>query len=536
MRASPGTVAAWVAALAVVCATFLPYAWLDRHAPAGQVFSGLSTPLPDEASYLMWMGQHRDGALRVENRMTTDPHERFYGNPVWMVLGLASRVTGASLVATYHGGRAALAFLYLVLLWAALGRLVPDRRSAALAFALVAVGSGFGWLQDLGLPVESADTWMTELWSFPSLLHFPHFAASLALVAATLGAVARGLASGRRGPGIAAGLALALLVQVHPYTALTLSLALAVSWVLERRVAARGPAEAGIGTRPTSPTVTGGPVPIALAIAFAAFALAAAQVVSSPMLQAWARQNVMPSPPPWQYVAGFGFPGLMALVGFWRLTRDRAWTPALRLLAAWIAVAALLAYGAPVIPFERRCIEGVHIALAVFAALAIAPELARRSRGSAAILAAFVVVASAPGSIATALRECMTDNPGYVDADWPDLARAVHESAGDDGVLAAPRAGLYLAAFAGARVFIGHHEVTPQFGKRLRAVESFFSDPAPPDARTAFLAQARCRWVVTTPDTARALLGAGIPPSLVPRAAGSSWVLYGPEPKSPPAP
>jgi hypothetical protein len=223
----------------------------------------------------------------------------------------------------------------------------------------------------------------------------------------------------------------------------------------------------------------------------------------------------------------------MALLGVWRLSRDRAWTPSLRLLAAWIAVAALLAYGSPMIPFERRCIEGVHIALAVFAALAIAPELARRSRWSAAVLAAFVVVASAPGSIATALRECTADNPGYVDADWPDLARAVRASAGDDGVLAAPRAGLYLAAFAGARVFIGHHEMTPQFGKRLRAVESFFSDPAPADARTAFLAEARCRWVVTNPDTARALPGAGIPPVLVPRAAGSSWMLYGPQMQSP---
>ena len=529
-RPSIGNAIAWMAALLVVGATFLPYAWLDRNAPPGRVFSGLSTPIPDEASYLMWMGEHRDGALRVVNRMTTDPHEPFLGNPVWMVLGLASRATEASLVATYHAGRAVFGFLFLVALWAAFCRLLPDRRSAALAWALVAVGSGFGWLHDLGVPVGSADTWMTELWSFPSLMHFPHFAASLALVAATLGYLARGLASGRRGPGIPAGLFLALLVQVHPYTALTLALALAVSMGIERLVAARRRPGQGPDEGPWTTFLLRGPVPVALAIALPSFALAAAQVASSPMLQAWARQNAMPSPPPWEYVAGFGLPGLLAIAGAWRLTREHAWSPALRLLAGWIAVACLLAYASPILPFERRCIEGVHIALAAFAALAIAPELALRSRGTAVALAALVVLASAPGSVAAALRECTPDNPGYVDADWPDLYRAVRESTGDDGVLAAPRTGLFLAAFAGARVFIGHHEVTPDFAIRLRKVESFLSGPVSADARIAFLADARCRWVVTDPDTARTVLGPGSPPLLVPRANGSSWVLYGPAP------
>lgn len=325
---------AFVLAVAIALSTLLPFACLDASAPAGSVATGLDTNLPDQASYLMWIEQHRAGAFLASNRMTTEPVAPIAPNPAWLLLGGLARVTGAPPIVAYHVGRVVLAFLYLLALWRLALESLATPRAALLAFGCVAVGGGFGWLGDLGLPLRSSD-WMTEMWSYPSLLHYPHFALALLLVAKGLRRLVRSRRTGCARDAWMAGALLAVLVFVHPYTAATLAVALSIEVAL---MAAHGRATGTAEPNVLPATLRAlGP----LAAALGAFALHA---LTNPSLRQWSTQNVMTSPPPLEYALGLGFAGLAAAVALAASLAQREVSPNARLLALWVVAGFCLAY------------------------------------------------------------------------------------------------------------------------------------------------------------------------------------------------
>lgn len=509
---------AFVLAAAIALSTWLPFACLDAVAPTGSISSGLDTNLPDQASYLMWIEQHRAGAFLARNRMTTEPVAPIAPNPTWLLLGGLSRVTGLEPITAYHVGRVVLAFLYLLALWRLALEVLTTPRAALLAFGCVAVGGGFGWLCDLGLPLRSSD-WMTEMWSYPSLLHYPHFALALLLVAEGLRRLLRARRTGRARDGWLAGALLAALVFVHPYTAATLAVALAVEAAL-----------AAASTRwrdPNDPAVLPatlralGP----LAAALAAFALHA---LTNPSLRQWSTQNVMTSPPALEYVLGLGLAGLVAAATLAATLVRREVSPTTRLLAVWVAAGFGLAYADGLVPFARRCVEGLHVAVVLLAALGLRTRLEnlRARRGAVAVLVAWLAVA--PTTLAHATAECHPGNPGLVPSDWPALFLNVRASVGDDGVYSDPRTSLYLAAFAGARTWLAHAQLTPGYDDKLDAQQAFFTADLAWEARAALVHDAGCAWLVTDISAVEAWGEGSVESGLVLRAAQTTWALYGP--------
>ncbi len=537
-----------IAALLVTAATFIPYLVQASHPPDGRTFTWMFLRLPDEASYLMWMDQHAAGRLWAENRMALGVDGAIPPNPVWLVLGRIQAWTGLPGIAIYHAGRAALALVYLAVLGALCLRALPSPRQALAAFLVAATGSGLGWLESTGLPVRSAD-WITELWGFPSIFHYPHFAAALALAAGGLlllwrardsQAAEQASSSRAMADAAGAGLAWGLLVFVHPYTAGTLYVALGLSLLLEW--------PATWGRRPEATPWRDrlravSPALIVLGIGMIAVLLMAFQVAGSPAMRTWAAQNRLPSPPPAAYLLGVGLVGVGAAWGIARRLQARDWPPMWRLLAAWIVAAAGLAYAGPLIPFERRCVEGVHVALVLFAVAAIGPWLDRIGRRATALVLAGLVLAVAPTNVLMLAREAA--NPAasaQVRDDWPDLFRTVRSLPHPRTVCTDGRTGMFLAAFAGATVNAGHDQLTPDLPARLAEFDTFVQTPAPWPQRASWMQDAGCRWLVLTPKTV-----AGLPPDDFPEsrvaARGRTWVLLGPadstatqpqQPESPP--
>jgi hypothetical protein len=476
----------------------------------------------------MWMDQHAAGHLAVRNRMAIGIEGTLPPNPVWLVLGRVQAWTGLPGIVVYHAGRAALSLAYLWILAALCLRALPTHRQALAAFLMAAAGSGLGWLASLGLPVRSAD-WITELWGFPSLFHYPHFAASLALAAGGLLLLWRARSADDRdlsARGInwnATGAALcwALLVWVHPYTAGTLYAALFLSLLLDR-----------LGPRPA---VDARPGTLVLGVGALSIVAMAAYMSGSPAMQAWASQNRLPSPPPAAYLLGLGIVGALAAWGIVARFARRDWPPTWRFLAAWVVAAAALAYASPLIPFERRCVEGVHIALALFAASAIGPFVDRMSRLGAAAAMAALVVAVAPTNVVMLVVE--SANPrasAQIRDDWPELFDTVRALPSERTVCTDGRTGMFLAAFGAATVQAGHDQLTPDLAGRLAAYDAFLDTPAPWADRAAWMARTGCRWLVLTPK-ALARRGAGEFPDAVVAARGRTWVLIGPVDGAPPS-
>lgn len=525
-----GTAAVMAAvSVALVAATFVPYALQAANPPEGRTFLWMFQRLPDEASYLMWMDQHASGRLLVQNRMGLGIDGTLPPNPVWLVLGRVQAWTGLPGIAVYHAGRAVLALAYLWALGALCLRVLPSRRQALAAFLVAATGSGLGWLESAGLPVRSAD-WITELWGFPSLFHYPHFAASLALAAWGLLLLWRARAPGADGrppaaplaDAAGAGLAWGLLVWVHPYTAGTLYAALALTLPLERLgapKAAGSPRRAWLDARPAF---------VVLGIGAVSIVAMALHMAYSPAMQSWAAQNRLPSPPPAAYLLGFGVVAVGAAWGAALRFLRRDWPPMWRFLGAWILAAAVLAYAGPLIPFERRCVEGVHLALVLLAVAAIGPRLDRLGRAGAALALAGMVAAVAPTNVVMLATEAARPKASaQVRDDWPDLFATVRALPGERTVCTDGRTAMFLAAFAGATVNAGHDQLTPDLPARLAAFDAFVSTPAPWSDRVAWMAAAGCRWLVLTPKAIAARGPADFPDDAV-AARGRTWVLLGP--------
>lgn len=493
----------------IAASTLVPYAAQDLRARPGETFSWLLSAIPDLSSYLMWMDQHRAGAFFVENRMALDAAGLVLPNPVWLALGTLSRVTGMDLAAAFHAGRVALAVAYLWTLWVLCKAALHHARPAVLAFGIAALGSGLGWLGDVGVPVKTAD-WVTELWSYPSILYFPHFAAALALACGGVLCLIRAHEGRSVARAACAGLAFLLLVFVHPYTAVTLAAALVLHLVVSVRPGFRAGVRADV---------------IALSGLVLGLAVLGAWTAMSPSSASWAARNEMPSPPPWQYVLGLGVPGMVGLAGLVAVARRREWTPATTLCAAWVVAAAVLAYGAPLVPWERRAVEGAHVAVILLGAVGLGPWLLRRTPRTAAVVVAVLVAASVPTNLTLVARESTAWNPGQVPSDWESLADTVFRLPEPRTVFTDARRAMYLAAFAGARVFAAHPELTPRFGRKMKAIDDFFDPGLTWEARGRLLRDSRCRYLVLDLADARAMGDHG-PPADTLVASGTTWVIH----------
>ncbi len=500
--------------LVLVAATFLPYAAQWSRRDDGRVFTGLLVRVPDGCSYLSFMDQHREGALLVRNRMALDSPGTLLPNPAWMLLGGIAGISGLPLIAVYHGGRAVLALAWLAVLWGLCRRAMPERpRTALAAFLMAAAGSGLLWIRALGLEVETAD-WIPELWTWPSILLYPHFALSLALAGGGILGWWRFQDQGRRRDLAVACTCGVLLGLVHPYTALALLAALVLYGV------------AGYRLLPAGATRGAGPLAVGMA---AGLALLGSQWWWSPAMRSWADANVMPSPPPLQYLLGLGLPGLLALGGMIHRTRTRTWDSRSLFLLAWIVAAFGLAYASPILKVERRCVEGVHVAVCLLGAQAVGPFLERRSRRVAAILLAALALAVIPTNVGVAFREATSRVPGRVHDDWPELFRRVRDLPGPRTVLADARTGMFLAGFAGASVFAGHDQLTPDLPRKVESLKAFLEQPAPWSHRREFLRRIGARWLVTDPRRPPPGAGeeGGLPPE-GPVASGRTWAIWGP--------
>ena len=489
-----------VFAVLVTMATFVPYLAQDAASPEDHVFSWLLTAIPDQASYLMWMDQHAQGVFLPQDRMTTEPLSPFLPNPVWMLLGWLSRPIG--LIKAYHVGRAVFGLAYILLLAALFRAHFQAQRTAFLALVMASLGSGLAFIQALGLMVETAD-WMPELWSFSSLLYFPHFAAALALLALALLLIARGR-------GWLAGVTLAILVFVHPYTALPVGVAIALRAIVGRAQ--------GI---PWTDDLR------ALVVFAASMASMGLAIFLTPGMRTWAERNLMPSPPFWQYLLGLGLVLPLAFLAFVRYLCRREWDRARILWVAWILVTFILAYSSPLLPCERRVVEGVHIAFVAMATTLLGPVLERLKPAAAAAVIAIAGLLVAPTNALLVHREATAPNSGQIPKDWPDLWTTVRALPGERTVFSDARRSVFLAGLGGGTVYLGHQELTPDFERKLRTVHEFYARQASWPERLATIRTTGCRYLVLTPEDVLAL-GPDGPPASALVARGQTWALFGP--------
>ena len=167
--------------LGLALLTLLPYLWAAVAAGSRHVFAGfLLNPL-DGLTYMAKMRQGWQGSWLFTLPFTTDPGSGSFLFSYYLLLGHFARWLHLPLLVVFHGARVAAGAFMLITLWHFAGTISADPRTQRLAWWVMAVGSGLGWVAVLAGGF-TADLWVAEFVPFLSLFSSAHFPLALALV------------------------------------------------------------------------------------------------------------------------------------------------------------------------------------------------------------------------------------------------------------------------------------------------------------------------------------------------------------------
>jgi hypothetical protein len=476
--AIPGKEIRWVLqwSILIVGLTCLPYLYAYLVAPDDMQFTGLISNPMDGNSYLAKMRQGAQGKWLFHLPYTSEDHEGAFIFTYYLFLGRLSALLGLPLILTYHLARVVNSFVLLFVAYRFLSLFSLDGRSRRAAFLLIGLSSGLGWLA-VPFNVFAPDLWVPEAITFYSIFANPHFPLAVTLMLLTFAFVLfplqaesedsqpeAWLSMGRGS--ILAALSSLLLGIVQPFCVVMVYSVLGGYFVLqlfkERRLSWPEILQGMVAGAATAPI---------MAYDYYVYTF-------NPVLHAWSKQNVTPSPPLWAYAIAYGFVLVLAVGGV-ALALGRRSKADLFLLA-WVIVNGLLLYA----PFslQRRLVTGLHVPLCVLAAMALSRYVLPRFSSARRTLVVGALITLTMISNLLVLAASMAgaaqhDPRLYL---YQDEAKAMtwleENTQPTDIVLASPATSLFIPAWAGNRVLYGHPFETIKAEEKKALVEEFFRE------------------------------------------------------------
>lgn len=473
---------AWAVALLAVGLSTAPYIYAYLTAPPDLHFSGLLANVGDGYSYLAKMAQGARGEWLFHLPFTPEPHEGGLIYTFYLALGHGARVLDLPLALVFHLARIAAGLACLLVGYAFIMHFADSVAQRRIAFLLLAFSSGLGWLV---VPTGglSTDLRIPESITFYSLIVNPHFPLALALLLLVfLGVLAPPVERfGGLGRAALLGVASFALISVQPFTFITLGAVLGpyLAWrgLRERRLPRPGVAR----------------MALALAVATPVVLYDAWLLTVNPVMRAWTAQNLTPSPPPWDYLLGYGLVLVLAALGAIRGLRQG--DTRTHFLIIWVVVTALLLYA----PFalQRRLSLGLHVPLTILAGRGVSGVvLPRLGRRWAAALVAATTLTNALLLLTLFAGAAQREAQVYLGRDeWAALGWLREHVPAEAVVLAGPESGLFIPAQAGQRVVYGHPFETVNAAARRAQVEAYFAGRLGAAAQATLLHQEGVGWV-----------------------------------------
>ncbi|MGB2897592.1 MAG: hypothetical protein WBB65_15715 [Anaerolineales bacterium] len=464
--------AGWI--LAALTLSLIPTILAYSAAPSGTVFTGfLLNPL-DGFSYLAKMKQGADGSWLFTLPYAAEPGPGTFLFVYHLFLGNLSRWTGISTIVLFHAVRVLAAAVMFTLAYVLLQTMIPDNRARRSALLLTLFGSGLGWLTAPLFNLQPSDLMIPE--SIPFLIvygnaHFPLAAAAL------LGGILVILRLQDR-PGLRLTLALlcgTVIGAVLPFSALSL-FAVGFSWYLWEAILLFRKYGSGALNQWALPNLA--PI-LGLAAGAAPWLLYDFWVSRiHPLISAWNTQNQTLSPPPLNYILGYGLVLILAIVGIWRT--KPAEKKEGRLLLSWLLTGVILLY-IPV-PFQRRLSLGLFFPMAALAGLGWHSLTSKLSRSR--LLTLILILLVLPSNllvVSSGLLGVTQGQPAVVHyADELTAYQWAAENLPQGAlILAAPETGNRIPAFATLRVLYGHPFETPDADAQKQKVEDLFNTGGP---------------------------------------------------------
>ena len=462
------------AALLVLLIASLPYLFGALSAGPDRVFTGLQVNPLDGLSYLAKMRIGFDGGWLFHLPFTPEQGQGVFLFTYFIALGHLARILGLPLILVFHAARLIGGFALLWMIYELIARMTEALDLRRRAWWIVALSSGVGWLAAVLGHADSADLTIPESNTFYSLIANAHFALAAAIMIGMFIVILemRTFSTGRT---IALTVMSLVLAVIQPFAPLAVygiaGVTLLIVWWRNRRA---HPERSGEAAQSKDALAFPRSQFIAALVSGSITALLLLYLYSATqadvVMRAWSQQNQTPSPPPIDYVLGYGLLWIFAFFGARQAWHRRSdWDV---LLLVWIIVTLPMLY-VP-FPLQRRLSLGLHVPIGILAAIGLT-ELVRTRWPRRALIAVtlltsvFIELALLGGAAVHDPHINLTANEAAA-LGWLQ-SHAPHDAV----VLASPEMGGFIPAFAGQRVVYGHPYETVNAKAREQQVKDFFA-------------------------------------------------------------
>lgn len=470
----------------------LPYAVALLQQTPDQFFSGAVFDRADYSVYISAMHDGARGILVYRSKFTTESHEAAYFRLFYHWIGFIGGLFHLAPQITFHIARlffGAWAMIAVYLLSASIFTTVDKRRFAC---GVIITGAGLGWLKILtgGLTSQlPIDFWIPEAFTLFSIFAFPHFAATTACFAFII-TLYLGYIKTPSFDFLVVILLLGLFAQqVNPIAPFIIGVALfginLSSWVSKCHIAWQEALSLSI-----------------IAISFVPqFIYQQSILRNDPIWAGYSAQNLTLSPPPLEYLWGFGLLLLLAFFGI--VSMSHTTSPGLHASTLWVVTFFIAAY-APVV-FQRRFLHGITIPLGLLATQGVfgfslpwledkAPVI-RRS----ALLAIFSLLTLSTVVLFLQLTIFAAHQPDSI-FDPVQTVGAISwlnsRTKADDIVLCPERTAQIVAERTGLTVYLGHWIETFEFQRKVDELSRFYAGDMP----ATWLSETGLDWVIVEPS------------------------------------
>ncbi len=491
----------WFIALVFLCVTnafiFFGYSFGVSH----KHYSGINIfGAADKLVYYSQIEQGRQGSIMMKNLHTSEPQKGLFFSPHWWLIGQTAKWLNLSNDIAYQLYRIILTLIMLGLFWYLSGKLFSGFWERVAGWSVVLFASGWGWIVGFFQPEvltsrfdallnKPVDLYVTEMAPLSNSQQSPLFILSHVLLLAIMILVLRWRHQWTWQRGVIIGAIALLLVMIHPYDLWVVLIVLGAwsvykLWRGASWSALRYPASAIVG-----------------AILGATYVYAG--LLADVAISGWSKQNLVYSPPLYNYLIGLGLLFPLWLVGLYETfkhKRDSAWW---MLLALWSVAGWFMLY-LP-LDYNRRLANAWQIPLGFMAYQGLRVLGSHiRALYFKIVFYSFIIVGLFAGSIyglwlpIQQIPLFVTDQRFYLSDDLHQTLIDLKNHSNDQDVILSSDSHLdvIIPAYTGRRIFIGHEHQTVNFALKAQLRQEFFSGITGMD-RPAFLRQNAITYVAT---------------------------------------
>lgn len=326
------------------------------------VFSGIHHYAPGDTNvFLSMIEQVKQGNNVFINLYTSEPQLRAQINPLWLSVGWLAKLFNLPNLLALHIARSLWIMIFCFVAYLFIAYFFQDKikRKIIIIFILFSSGLGFLFNQILydqnNIYEHPTDIWVTESITFSTLFHSPHLIASLTLIILTFLLMLMSFEKNKYLYSVLGGFSCLLMLSFHPFNGPTiygvLGVYLLFLFIKNKKIMWTYLKHFAI--------LCLIPLP---AVLYYFLIYEADEIVRN-----WNAQNILPSPSVWMYLIGYGLLLSLLIFGIWKIVKK--YDQKRIFIVLWFFTSAVLLY----IPlsFQRRLSEGLHIPIAILAAIGI---------------------------------------------------------------------------------------------------------------------------------------------------------------------